>query len=72
LVASVSFVLGSAVVSFVWSSLLGRWVLVCSVDRVGGGDQGITVEEIVKVVLRRFHRSRYRSGPLWFFWGEGL
>jgi hypothetical protein len=27
---------------------------------------------IVKVVLRHFHQSRYRSGPLWFFCGEGL
>jgi hypothetical protein len=26
----------------------------------------------VEVVLRHFHRSRYRSGPLWFFCGEGL
>jgi hypothetical protein len=26
----------------------------------------------VEVVLRHFHQSRYRSGPLWFFCGEGL
>jgi hypothetical protein len=26
----------------------------------------------IEVVLRHFHRSRYRSGPLWFFCGEGL
>jgi hypothetical protein len=26
----------------------------------------------VKVVLRHYHRSRYRSSPLWFFCGEGL
>jgi hypothetical protein len=26
----------------------------------------------VKVVLRHFHWSRYQSGLLWFFYGEGL
>jgi hypothetical protein len=26
----------------------------------------------VEVVLQHFHRSRYRSGSLWFFCGEGL
>jgi hypothetical protein len=26
----------------------------------------------VEVVLRYFHRSRYRSSPLWFFCGEGI
>jgi hypothetical protein len=26
----------------------------------------------VEVVLRHSHRSCYRSGPLWFFCGEGL
>jgi hypothetical protein len=26
----------------------------------------------VESVLRHFHRSRYRSSPLWFFCGEGL
>jgi hypothetical protein len=26
----------------------------------------------VEVVLWHFHRSRYRSGPLWFFYGECL
>jgi hypothetical protein len=27
---------------------------------------------IVKVVLQHFHRSYYRSSPLWFFCGEDL
>jgi hypothetical protein len=26
----------------------------------------------IQVVLRHFHRSRYRSSPLWFFCGEDL
>jgi hypothetical protein len=26
----------------------------------------------VKVVLRQFHQSRYRSSPLWFFCVEGI
>jgi hypothetical protein len=26
----------------------------------------------VEVVLRHFHRSRHKSGPLWLFSGEGL
>jgi hypothetical protein len=26
----------------------------------------------VELVLQQFHRSRYRSSPLWFFCGEGL
>jgi hypothetical protein len=26
----------------------------------------------VEVILRHFHRSRYRSSPLWFFCGKGL
>jgi hypothetical protein len=26
----------------------------------------------VEVVLRHFHRSCYRSSPLWFFCGEGI
>jgi hypothetical protein len=26
----------------------------------------------VEVILRHFHRYRYKSSPLWFFVGEGL
>jgi hypothetical protein len=26
----------------------------------------------VEVVLRHFHRSRYRSSPMWFFCGEDI
>jgi hypothetical protein len=29
-------------------------------------------EPNVKTVLRHFHRSYYRSSPLWFFCGEDL
>jgi hypothetical protein len=30
------------------------------------------MEAFVEVVLRHFHRSRYMSSPLWFFYREGL
>jgi hypothetical protein len=33
----------------------------------------VIVDHFVKVVLQNFHRSRYRSSPLWFFlWGRHL
>jgi pentatricopeptide repeat protein len=35
----------------------------------GHVDKGM---ELVEVILRHFHRSRYRSRPLWFFYGECL
>jgi hypothetical protein len=32
----------------------------------------VKIQVCVEVVLRHFQRSRYRSGPLWFFYGEGI
>jgi heme oxygenase len=37
---------------------------------IGKSDKRL--KQTVEVVLRHFHRHRYKSSPLWFFVGEGL
>jgi hypothetical protein len=36
------------------------------------GDRLLAPEPYVEAVLRHFHRSPYRSSPLWFFYWRGL